>query len=259
MEIITSRRNPMAVHIKKLGTSSSYRREHGEFLCDGDTLLGDAVAAGAAITVVLTSALEPFNLPADTQVFYAEQEIIDSLSPLTSAQDTLFICKMPQVPGISDFLARLGSGDGHFSVMLDSLQDPSNVGAIIRTANALGVSCVILAGHCADPYNPKAVRASMGAIFRQDVRRAGYDELAELRQGGMRFVAAATGADCIDIRGADLRGAVIAIGNEGSGLSREVLELCEMKVTIPLAFGSESLNAAVAAAIIMWEARRHGG
>jgi len=272
MERITSRRNQLCVHIKKLGASRSYREECGQFLCDGIKLLEDAAESGAEIITVITSTGIPIPLPVETKVFYAESGVIDSISPLKTAQDTLFVCKMP---GYSELFSALpqppdaenerqgeappGSSGGMGTyVLLDGMQDPGNVGAIIRTANALGVSAVILTDDCADPYNPKTVRATMGAIFRQRICRLDMPGLTALIENGTKMIGAVTGSDSDSKRVTDavLRNSIIAIGSEGSGLSDEILALCDEKVSIPMAAGCESLNAAVAAAIIIWEAQR---
>ena len=255
METITSRSNPLAVHVKKLGVSRSYRRESGEFLCDGIKLLEDAVKSGAEITTVLASARIPFPLPAGARVLQTERAIIDSLSPMKNSQDILFTCKIPPIGVLYEQETDCMIHSPGTRILLDGMQDPGNVGTIIRTADAFGIKCVILTDGCADIYNPKTVRATMGAIFRQQVRGMDYAELAALRDNGARFIAAALGSDCADIADVSLSGAIIAIGGEGRGLSREILSLCDAKITIPIDPACQSLNAAVAAAIIMWEAR----
>ena len=238
----------MCVHLKKLGESRGYREGHGEFLCDGVKLLEEAVMSGAAVTDVLTASHLPFPLPLETRVFYAERALIDTVSPLKNAQDVLFACKMPE--------EQAAAGSEGTLVLLDGVQDPGNVGAMIRTANAFGIGRVLLTGACADVYNPKTVRASMGAVFRQRVTVMAYGELEALRAGGARFIGAVPGLGRRLVSDANLHGAVIAIGGEGGGLSGSVLALCDETVTIPLAPGCESLNAAVAAAILMWEASK---
>jgi TrmH family RNA methyltransferase len=210
-------------------------------------LLDDAVRSGADITTVLTASKSLIPLPVDTRVYYAERSLIDSLSPLKSSQDTLFICERQAESNLTDM-----SG-AH--ILLDGVQDPGNVGTIIRTANAFGMKSVILTGDCADLYNPKTIRATMGAVFRQRVHYMGIQELAELCERGVRFIGAVPDSGSLEVSQADLRNAVIAIGNEGSGLSVEVLSLCSLNVMIPVEQECDSLNAAVAAAIMMWNAR----
>ena len=248
MEKITSRRNPLCMHIKKLGESRSYRESCGEFLCDGEKLLEEALTFGAEITAVLTASRIPFPLSVDTRMCYTDHSIIDSVSPLKNAQDTLFTCKIPQSAESGDCFTGT-------HILLDGVQDPGNVGTIIRTANAFGIKCVILTGACADPYNPKTVRASMGALFRQRICRLEIAELSRLKELGVRFIGAVPGEKSKDISRVKLSDSIIAIGSEGQGLSEEVLTLCSMKVRIPISTECESLNAAVAAAIIIWLAK----
>ena len=246
MERITSRKNPLVVHMKKLGSSRAYRDEHREFICDGIKLLNEAVRNGARITTVLTASETPLNLPYDVRVFLAERELIDYVSPLKNAQDVLFACEMP--PNCV-----FDNADGTH-ILLDGIQDPGNLGTIIRTANAFGITSVMLMDGCADVYNPKTIRASMGAVFRQRVCHIDMQELREIAAGGAEIIGAALSGDSVDISDVRLTNAIIAIGSEGQGLSDEVLSLCGKKIVIPISPECESLNAAVAAGIIMWQA-----
>jgi len=232
--------------MKKLGINRSYRDCCGEFLCDGLKLLEDAVRSGAEITAVLTAASLPFSQHGDTVVYQTEQELIESISPLSNAQEVLFSCRTPAKKELREI-----SG---LYILLDGVQDPGNVGAIIRTANAFNTGGVILTGDCADPYNPKSVRASMGAIFRQSIFELSIQEISLLKDKGAGIIGAAKRETAIDIRKLNPGDAIIAIGNEGRGLSDAVTVLCDGFVMIPINPECESLNAAVAAAVIMWEA-----
>jgi TrmH family RNA methyltransferase len=234
--------------MKKLAQSRSYRNEHGQFLCDGVKLLEEALLSGADVVAVLTASPITFPLPLDTRLYYADRSLIGSLSPLKNAQDTLFTCRIR--PG-SAFVNTAGT-----QILLDGMQDPGNVGAVIRTACAFGIKSVILTNDCADPYNPKAIRASMGAIFKQNICSMRVSELSRLRSNSVRFIGAAPCDDYRDVSQIALKDSVIAIGNEGQGLSAEVLSLCDELITIPIRPQCESLNAAAAAAIIIWEASR---
>ena len=240
----------MCLHIKKLGTSRSYREDCGEFLCDGLKLLEEAIKCEAEITTVITTSRISFSLPVETRLFNAERALIDSISPLTNAQDALFICKIPETGECVKW------DDFHSGahILLDGVQDPGNVGTIIRTANAFGVKSVILTGTCADLYNPKTIRAAMGATFRQKICRLDYADLERLKDNGARFIGAALGETSSEISKVSLEDSIVAIGNEGAGLSEQVLSLCGSRVMIPISRDCESLNAAVAAAIIMWSA-----
>ena len=248
MEKITSRHNSLYMHMKKLGTSKSYRDEKGEFLFDGLKLLEEAVNSDAEVTTVLTASPIPFPLSIDTRVYNADRGLLDSLSQLKNSHDTLAICKMPDRTVLSD------TSGTH--ILLDGVQDPGNVGTIIRTADALGINSVILTRGCADMYNPKTIRATMGAVFRQKVCHMSMHSLTVLRESGVRFIGAVIGEKSIDVIKADLSNAVIAVGNEGQGLSDDLISLCQEMVMIPVASECESLNVSVAAAIMMWEAKR---
>lgn len=137
------------------------------------------------------------------------------------------------------------------------MQDPGNVGTVVRTANAFGVGAVILVGECADLYNPKTVRSTMGAIFRQRVLSLGMTELTMLlEKNSLPLYGAALHRDSALITAVDVKNAAIAVGSEGRGLSDSLLSLCRKTVFIPMQPESESLNAAVAASIIMWEMSR---
>ena len=243
MEVITSRRNPVCVHIKKLGISRSYREQSGEFLCDGLKLLAEAVKSNATIPVVLASSDIPFPLPLNTRLFRTKRDLIDSLSKLKNAQNVLFTCKIPQKAS-----AAIEAGT---HILLDGVQDPGNVGTIIRTASAFNIKSVILAGDCADQHNPKVIRSTMGAIFRLPVHQASIEELATLKSGGIRIIGAALSDDCRDFTEVSFNDSIIAIGREGCGLSDSILSLCDEKITIPISPECNSLNAAVAAGIIM--------
>jgi TrmH family RNA methyltransferase len=248
MNEITSRKNPLVVHLKKLGADGDYRRARGEFLCDGEKLLKEARGNGAEITAVLFSGTAPEGLPGSVPVYSVPHDIIESVSPLKTPQDILFSCRMP------DSSRALSAGGFH--LILEGIQDPGNVGTVLRTAGAFNAGSVILTGGCADPYHPKTVRATMGAIFRQPVVSASLSDIMALKNAGLRIYGAALCPESRDVRDVTFHHAAVAIGSEGRGLSKELLSLCDEKIIIPMSPKCESLNAAVAASIIMWEAAK---
>lgn len=143
------------------------------------------------------------------------------------------------------------------AIVLETVQDPGNVGTVIRTANAFGISAVILTGECADLYNPKTVRSTMGAIFRQRVLTLDTEKLKELlEKNSLPLYGAALHRDSALLTALDVKRSAIAVGSEGKGLSETLLSLCDKTVFIPMQPDSESLNAAVAASVIMWEMAR---
>jgi TrmH family RNA methyltransferase len=170
-----------------------------------------------------------------------------SISQMDSPQGALFVCRTPPAPPPE----RL---EGARYLILDGLQDPGNVGTIWRTADALGADGLLLINGCADPWNPKTVRATMGACFRLPVWEVGPSELPHLlEQSGLPLYATALREDTVDIRGLDLGRAAVVIGSEGRGVSQALLELSRKTIKIPMRARCESLNAAAAAAVVLWE------
>ena len=140
---------------------------------------------------------------------------------------------------------------------LEGLQDPGNVGTVLRTADAFGIGLVVLLEGCADLYAPKTVRASMGAVFRQPaVQMSGEGFAAFCRMRQLPLYAAALSEKAKDLRTLSLKHCAVAIGSEGRGLSRALRACCDGELIIPMSGAAESLNAAVASAIIMWEMQR---
>ena len=147
---------------------------------------------------------------------------------------------------------------GRRYVVLDTLQDPGNVGTILRTADAFHADGMFLVNGCADLYNPKTLRATMGAVFRCPVWMAAADELsALLKKSGIPLYGAALREDTLDARAVDYNRCAIAIGSEGRGLTEGVLALCDRTIKIPMSEHCESLNAAAAATVLLWEAVRN--
>lgn len=249
MEHITSRHNPLMGHIRKLAGSAAYRRETGEFLCDSPKLLQEALLWQAEITAVVTISPLP-RLPEHIRQVQVPEDVMASISPVKAPQGVLFTCRLPQAP-----LPR--SLTGRRYVLLDGVQDPGNVGTILRTLDAFDADGLLLTGGCADPYGWKAVRSSMGAVFRRPIYSGTPEELAALlHRSDLSLYGAALREDTVDARQADYTRCVLAIGSEGRGLSREVLDLCDQTIRIPMSDRCESLNAAIAAAVLLWESWR---
>lgn len=249
MEKITSRKNEYIRSLRRLAAEGDYRRERGEYLADGLKLLREALASGARVTSVLWRERAE-SLPGleNAAQFLAENELFDYASPMKNSPGPVFTVAMPP---------ERGGAEMKNALVLETVQDPGNVGTVIRTANALGVDAVILTGECADIYNPKTVRATMGAIFRQRVITCTHEELAALlEENNLPLYGAALSERAEDIRTVNVKNAAVAVGSEGRGLSAELLQKCGGEVIIPMRPCSESLNAAVAAAVIMWEMAR---
>ena len=245
-ETITSRQNPLLVQMVRLQGSRKLRREQRLFVGDGTKLLREAAAWAPDLlrAVVLRAGTCCPELPEHVRVVEVSPQLMEKISSMEAPEGALFLCGMPPAA-----VPELMPG----TLVLDGIQDPGNLGTILRTADAFDVP-VILSNGCADAYNPKTVRATMGAIFRTPPRSMDHETL--LTQSGEKriplFVTAlATGAE--DIRRVDLKGAAVVIGSEGQGVSEPLLEAANRKLIIPMAPRCESLNAAVAATVALWQ------
>lgn len=249
MENITSRKNRIICHLRAVASDSDYRRECGEYICDGEKTLREAISFGAEIVTVLWKEKAGQSALSNTvSQFTAPADLFEYASPLKSSPGPVFTVRIPEKK--TDF-------DLHRAIVLENLQDPGNVGTVIRTANAFNIDAVILVGACADLYNPKTVRASMGAIFRQKVLEMDISALREyLNERKLPLYGAALSDKARDMRETELKRSAVAIGSEGRGLSKELLNVCDGELIIPMNPESESLNAAVAASVFMWEMSR---
>lgn len=250
-ERITSRSNPLLVHIRKLASSRSHRYETGEYLGDGAKLLAEAVRWSAPLTAVVHTAgtaLPP--LPEGVRIVEVPEDVMASISPMEAPQGVLFLARIPGTPPP----AALPPGR---YLALEGVQDPGNVGTILRTADAFGAEGIFLLPGCADLYNPKTVRSSMGAIFRLPAWNITLRELQGLAErSSLSLLGTALRPDTIDLRGISLQRSVILLGSEGKGLSEEAISLCGKTVRIPMEGKCESLNVAAAAAALLWEGYR---
>ena len=251
MERITSRQNPLMAHIRKLSASRAYREKTGEYLGDGVKLLEEAAKWSAALTAVVSTAgtaLPP--LPAGVRLVEVPEELMAYISPMEAPQGVLFSARRPAA-ALPEKLS------GRRYLALEGVQDPGNVGTILRAADAFEADGLILLEGCADLYSPKTVRASMGAVFRL---RAWSGTLAELlpllRAAELPLLGAALRADTVDARAVDLTRGALLVGSEGRGLSGAALAACDGTIRIPMGARCEALNAAVAAAILLWEGYR---
>ena len=252
MERITARTNPLTQHMKKLGSDGAYRRETGLFLCDSPKLLGEAVRWGAEIVeVALSEDMTLDTLPKCERMVQIPRDVMASVSPMKTPQGALFTCRLPH-SALPEKLT------GRRYVVLDGVQDPGNVGTILRTLDAFDFDGLLLLEGCADPWSVKTTRASMGAVFRRHIYTLTAAELFPLLQrSGLPLYGTALREDTVDAREADLSRCAIAIGSEGRGLSEQVLSRCDKTLKIPMSDRCESLNAAVAAAVLLWESFRN--
>ena len=247
-ERISSRKNPLLQQVKKLLSSRSERRKTGLFVADGTKLLEEAVKYWPGLqTVILSDGVEA-NVPDGVRVVRVPEDVMASISPMEAPQGALFLGKLPQA---AEFVPKKGM------LILDGIQDPGNVGTILRTADAMDVPVVLLDG-CADPWSWKVIRSTMGAAFRTPVVQASWEEvLGKCREAGIPIGVTALSDRAVDIRSANLSEMALVIGSEGRGVRKEVLESADRELIIPMNPHCESLNAAIAAAIVMWEIQRN--
>ena len=250
MEFITSRQNHAVQHVKKLASNRKYRRETGEFLCEGPKMWAEAMEHGWVVSTLLTSEDELLRQYEGTPArsLLVSPELLSYAADTETPQKMIFTCRIPE---------QTESLSGKRFLVLDGVQDPGNVGTIWRTADAFGADGLILLPGCADPWSPKVVRATMGACFRLPVMTCTLENLCPmLAEQGISLYATALREDTLDIRDADLKRAAVVIGSEGRGVSGDVLALCGATLKIPMRQRCESLNAAMAAGIVLWESFR---
>lgn len=255
MRSITSAANGLCKHVRKLCESRRYRRECGEFVLEGRRLLEDALRSGLTPSHVLISermakeASSAFEAVC-SDVLMLSESAMRACGDTVSPQGLMAVFPLPRER--EQALPRQ-------SVLLCSLQDPGNVGMIIRTAEAFGLPEVLLSADCPDLYSPKLLRATMGGVFRMPVRtveNAG-DTVKQLRAQGIQVYAAALCEGARPVDEVDLRGdCCLLIGNEGNGLPPELVALCTGALMIPMRGKAQSLNAAMAAGILIYEMMR---
>lgn len=247
MERITSAKNPLIAHLKKLHTDRAYRAQCGQFLCEGRKLLREALQWYPKIdTVVATEGFGLPELPPGTRVVTVPESLMERISVMKSPQGVLFTCALPVERPLT---VRRGM------LLLDRIQDPGNLGTILRTADALDVP-VLLTNGCADPFSEKTVRASMGAVLRTPPQSAPMEDiLAACRAQDVPLAATALTPDSEDLRRVRMNDYLVVIGSEGQGICQELLDASDKKIIIPMQQRCESLNAAVAATIVLWQMR----
>lgn len=243
-ERITSRRNPLVQQVKKLLTSKREREKLGLFVSDGTKLLEEAVRYCPGLHTVFLSEGVEVRVPESCRVIRVSREVMEAISPMENPQGAVFLCKLPEK---REFRPEKGM------LLLDGIQDPGNLGTILRTADAWNVPVALLEG-CADPFSHKVVRSSMGAVFRTPVMVTDWQTAKEsCARAGIPVAVTALNHRAEDIRKAEVSAMAVVIGSEGQGVRREILESAGHCLIIPMNDHCESLNAAIAAATVMWQ------
>lgn len=260
-EKITSRNNPTIKEIAKL-SDKKYRQTSGLFAFEGHKLLKEAIASklpldNLYVTESALNTLCAFEIPCKITV--VTDEVYDKISFEKSPEGIFCVSKaLDKFHNNIIIYRREDFSDGTF-LLLDGIRDPGNLGTILRTASAFGCGTVILSADCADIYNSKTVRASMGAIFRQKTVRVSdmSSTVNELKLSGKTVLAAAldkSSCSLFDINADE--SVCFIIGNEGNGIRQEVIDSASGSVIIPMEENTESLNAAAAATILLYEQYR---
>ena len=272
-EIVTSRQNPTVKRICSL-LEKKNRRGEGLFRFDGVKLFSEALEAGLSIRyLVLRENISPEiearvsaaiegGVLAPEAVLLVSEGVFDKLSEERSPEGVITVAQLltdrhRAINGAAEYSIPAGER----ILIAESLRDPGNLGTVIRSCAALGIGRLVLSDDCADIYNPKTVRAAMGGLFRLNIDIVSASELGKaiisLRKGGRRIYATALHSEALAIGSFTLRaGDCFVIGNEGHGLSQDTINACDACALIPMSESSESLNAAAAAAICIWETVR---
>jgi RNA methyltransferase, TrmH family len=248
-EAITSRRNPRLRELRRL-QERKHRREAGLFVAEGEDLVAEALRRGAVPETVYSvgGAGLPFTLPESVEQVEASAEALSAVSSLGSGSRVIGVFRQQW--------ASLGEQRAGTSIYLHDVADPGNVGTVLRAAHAFGAGPVILSERTADPFGPKAVRASMGAVFAVPVARGSLEHARAAL--GARTVALVPGEGRL-LRALDLAEPLLLVfGGERAGLPRELVEQSDQTAHIPLApDGAESLNVAMAATLCLYESALH--
>lgn len=246
MEHITSLKNPKVTAWKALKDRKG-RRESGCFLVEGRKMVEEALASAFDVETVLVQ--EGMELPdgLTMPVYELTEHVLAAVCDTKTPQGIAAVVRMKEQSAL-----------GKHIVVLDGVQDPGNVGTIIRTADAAGLDGVLLSNQCADVFSPKVLRATMGSIFRMNLRTTDDlpGELTKLREKGYSILSSQLDGTPFYEREKVAERFALIIGNEGNGVSEQVQQTATHQVRLPMRGGAESLNAAIAAAIMMYELMR---
>lgn len=263
MEYINSKDNRTVKHISKLVKDSKYRKRSGAFTVEGIRLCDDAIRSKINIdTFIYTEdayrkykdKIDAF-IPYCNRVCICSEHIFSSICDTKTPQGVLFVIKALDKCECS---GKMNKENG-IVLALENIQDPSNLGTILRSAEAFGVDRIVMSDNCCDIYSPKVIRGSMGALFRIE-----FEILNDLPKYINDFnscgtsYAAILDRDSKHLKDMTFEGrSLIAIGNEGSGLTEDTSGACSEHLFIDMKGSAESLNAGVAAGIILWEMSKY--
>ena len=256
MKTITSLKNPAVQEAKALAASKERQRQHA-FLLDGEHMVSEglSVCPERVRTVFVdekrADGFARLLEKAQGEVYAVPEHVLAAISQVKTPQGIAAVCGLPEPKGLADMGDKL--------ILLENVQDPGNVGTVLRTLDAAGFDGCIFTPGCADPYGPKTLRATMGSAFRVPMCTVDSAEKAaqQLAKSGYAVIGAALDGEPFYERGPLPQKLCVIIGNEGQGMTRETLAACTHRYRLPMRGGAESLNAAVAAAIFMYELMNH--
>ncbi len=256
MQVITSKDNEIVKNIKKL-KEKKYRDQTGQYIIEGIKLVKEAIEEKANIQkIVLCEDCENDGTIEKALMYeiakydciYVSKKVFDSITDVNTPQGILAIIKRKALD------EQEISYKEDLIVVLDGIQDPGNLGTILRTVDSVGLSQIVLSEKTADPYNPKVVRSTMGAIFRLNIIQSNniIEDLKKIKKNRFKLLATSL-ENSESIYNIDLNRKAIIIGNEANGVSKEVFDIVDEKTKIPMLGKTESLNAAVATGVILYE------
>ena len=255
MQVISSKDNELIKHIKKL-KDKKYRDENNEYIIEGAKLIEEAVSEGAIIKkiIVCEDTTNTYELSTNITLeiakypcVYVTEKIFSQITQVTNPQGIMAIVEKKSEQSEIDFTQDI-------IVILDDIQDPGNLGTILRTMDSIGLNQVIVSNETADAYNPKVVRSTMGAIFRINIIKSDnlIETIKKIKKHHFKLVVTSlqTEKSLYDM---DFNKKIIVIGNEANGVSKEIQNMADEKIKIPMLGKTESLNASVATGIVLYE------
>lgn len=257
--MIESRANAQVKKVCKLNKSARYRKQERCFAAEGFKMVEEALRYGEVRMVYVSEAARDeyekklLHKMKDTGVEWVSEQVFREMSDTATPQGVLALVEMPEYRR-----DELAEAPGAAFICLEDIRDPGNMGTIFRTALGAGMTAAVLSGQCVDLFHPKVVRATMGALFRMPfyVVSDMAEEAGRLRRDGFTVYAAGPDTER-DYTSCSFQGKTgILIGNEANGLRPETFEQADERIVIPMEGGLESLNAAVSAALLMYEVRR---
>ena len=249
MQFIESVQNQRVKHWKKLLTKKE-RESSQQFMVEGFHLVEEALMAGVVEDIILGDGIEPPTFRNTTRInFYrVTKEVVKEISETETTQGIFAICKMQEQTVDLKLMQS--------TLLLDGIQDPGNLGTIVRTADAAGIRAIVLGAGTADLYNPKTIRATQGSLFHLPIVKANLVQLLpELKKAGVTVLGTSLQNSKIFTEVEKPTKVALIVGNEGQGVSKELLSMTDQNVFIPIYGKAESLNVGIAAGILMYHFR----